>query len=96
MKINLSPQRRDDTLSVSKTGDILTINGEPFDFSALLDGGELPADAISSDFIAGPVRREDGEINITLILPHGANPPQHVAFPEPVIVTEDGPIGVPQ
>ena len=42
MKIFLSPQRRDDTLSVVRRGDLLIVNDEPFDFSAVEEGDILP------------------------------------------------------
>ena len=95
MHISFSPMRRDDTLEVSKTGDVLTINGETLDLSALPDGATLPADAVSCEWITGPIERIDGEIHLTLILPHGPNPSPEVAFPEPITVTVDGPITLP-
>ena len=95
MIIKLSPVRMDETLTISRAGDILTINGEPFDFSQLLEGATLPKSAISSEHFVGPVERINGELHLTLRLPHGANPPQHVAFPEPIHVTEDGPVALP-
>lgn len=94
MRISFSPQRRDDTLTVSKAGDVLTINGEPFDLSCVPDGATLPVEAIDSDWIVGPVERIDGVLHITLLLPHGPDPSQAVASPEPMTVTEDGPIDV--
>ena len=96
MKIKLNPQRRDDSLTVIKTGDTLTINGEAFDFSAVPDGATLPADAISSEFFSGPVERIGGELLITLIMPHGPNPQEHVAFPEDIIDPTDGEIILPK
>ena len=95
MRISFSPMRRDDTLEVSKTADVLTINGETLDLSALPDGATLPAGAVSCEWITGPIERIDGEIHLTLILPHGANPSPSVAFPEPITVTADGPITLP-
>ncbi|MBG5824828.1 hypothetical protein GHW10_30620 [Pseudomonas aeruginosa] len=95
MHIILSPVRLDDTLIVSKSGDTLTLNGEAFDFAQLPEGGTLPAEAIASEWIVGPVSRIDGELHLTLRLPHGANPSQAVAFPEPIYVTADGPIALP-
>lgn len=95
MRISFSPQRRGDPLTVSKQGDILTINGEAFDLSSLPNGATIPAGAIPSDWIVGPVERIDGAIRLMLILPHGPNPSQAVAFPQPIIVTEDGPIAIP-
>lgn len=95
MIINLSPQRRDDTLSFSKMGDVITINGEQYDFSSLPEGATLPAGTIPCEFIIGDVERVDGEIVLTLLMPHGPNPPQHVAFPEPILDPPDGEIILP-
>jgi len=95
MEIKLSPQRRDDTLSVSKVGDVLTINGDAFDFSALPDGETVQPGVVPCEWIVGPVSRTGGELNITLILPHGPNPPASVAFPEPIINPADGVISLP-
>lgn len=96
MRIELSPQRRDDTLEVSKAGDVLTINGEVFDFSGLPDGGTIPAGEVPCDFIAGPVERIDGDLHLTLVLPHGPNPPESIAFPAPIIDPPNGAIALPQ
>lgn len=96
MQISFSPQRRDDQLIASKVGDILTINGESFDFSGLPDGATIPDGTVPCPWVIGPVERISGEIHLTLILPHGRNPSQAVAFPEPISVTEDGPISLPE
>lgn len=95
MHIHLSPVRMDETLTASRTGDVLILNGEPFDFTQLPEGGTLPAEAIASDRITGPVSRINGELHLTLRLPHGPNPSRAVAFPEPLTVLEDGPIPLP-
>ncbi|GGB00792.1 hypothetical protein GCM10011491_31230 [Brucella endophytica] len=95
MRISLSPQYRADTLTVVRSGDVLTISGEPYDFSSLPDGATIPAGTIPCKFIVGPVERIDGEINLTLLLPHGASPSQAVAYPEPITVTADGPVAIP-
>lgn len=95
MRIKLSPVRRDETIAVSLTGDVLTINGQPFDFTQLPEGATLPAEAIDSEHFAGPVERIDGELHLTLRLPHGPNPSQAVAFPQPITVTADGPVELP-
>lgn len=96
MRISFSPQRRDDTLSLECTsGDRLRINGDLFNFNTLEDGDLIPAGAIPCEWIVGPVEKVDGEVRLTLILPHGPNPSQVVAFPEPITVTQDGLIGVP-
>jgi len=95
MKLIFSPQRRDDALTLSKAGDVLTINGVAFDFSAVPDGATLPADAIDCPWIAGDVKRIDGDLQIPIILPHGANPAKDVAFPDPLTITSDGAVALP-
>lgn len=95
MIITLSPQRREDTLTLVKTGDVLTINGDDFDFTDLPDGETILSGVVPSDFIVGPVKRVDGELHITIVLPHGPTPPIYVAFPDPIIDPEDGAIPLP-
>lgn len=95
MYITMSPIRRDETLATSLVGDVLTLNGVEFDFGPLPEGATLPAEAIDSEWIVGPVTRVNGELHLTLRLPHGPSPSQAVAFPKPIHVTEDGPIPLP-
>ncbi|UFX07260.1 hypothetical protein [Sinorhizobium meliloti] len=95
MRINLSPQRRDDAIEVSKAGDILTINGAPFDFSSLPEGATIPAGDVPCEWLLGPVERIAGKLHLTLILPHGPSPSQTVAFPPPLIDPPDGVIALP-
>ncbi|EJN04222.1 hypothetical protein [Phyllobacterium sp. YR531] len=95
MKITFSPIVMDATLTLSKSGDILTINGEQFDFTDLPDGGTIPSGIIPCDFICGEVSRINGKINLTLALPHGLNPSQHVAYPRCIRDAADGDIAVP-
>lgn len=94
MRISFSPQRRDDTLTLERTApDRLRINGELFNFGPLPDGATIPE--VPCDWIVGPAERINGEVHLTLILPHGPNPSEEVAFPEPIHVTQDGPVAVP-
>ncbi|RVG97589.1 hypothetical protein [Sinorhizobium meliloti] len=95
MQISLSPQRRDDALTVAVAGDVLTVNGASFDFSALPDGASIPAGEIPCEWMVGPVERVAGVLRLTLILPHGANPSQAVAFPASIIDPPDGPLALP-
>lgn len=95
MRISFSPQRRDDTLVVSRHGDILTINSDAFDFSTLPDGATIAAENSPSPWITGPIERIDDTLHLTLLLPHGPNPSEAVAFPEPIIDPDDGPIDLP-
>lgn len=95
MKIKLTPQRRDDTLSVIVSGDILVLNGEVLDFGPLPEGGTLPSDAVGCEWLLGDVHRTDGQIELTMILPHAADASEAARFPEPLNITENGPVELP-
>jgi hypothetical protein len=97
MHISFSPIRSDDlVLSLEKAaGDRLRINGQLFNFNPLEEGDTIPAGSVPCDMILGDVVRLDGEVRLTLLLPHGPNPSQAVAFPAPISTTQDGPIAVP-
>lgn len=95
MLIKLSPARSDLNIEVSKSGDVLTINGDTLDLSAIPDGATVEDAGTLHAFLAGMIERIDGEIHLTLVLPHRANPPGAVAFPQPITVTADGPISLP-
>ena len=96
MKIKLSPQRRDNTLTITKQGDVLTINGTEYDFSQLPDGGILPSNAVDCEYVIGSVDRVNGELELTLLLPHGANASEAARFPEPIINPADGELELPK
>lgn len=97
MRVSFSPMRRDDTLTLERTSaNRLRINGELFNFNTLNNGDMLAAGVVPCEWIVGPVKMIDGELHLTLILPHGPNPSPEVAFPEPIFVTDDGPIAVPK
>lgn len=95
MRINFSPVRSDLDLTAAKSGDVLTVNGVAFDFSQLPDGATLPAEAVGSPLFCGPVERVEGELHVTLLLPHGPRPSSAQAFPQPVTMTADGPVPLP-
>ena len=96
MQIKFNPQRRDDSLNVVKQGDTLIVNDTEYDFSTVPEGATLPADAIDSDLFSGDVERINGELVLTLTLPHGPNPSKAVAFPEQITVVADGKVELPQ
>jgi hypothetical protein len=95
MHITFAPVRRDDILTLERRGDALIVNGEVFDFAALAEGGELPLDAIDSDWFAGPVLRRQGILHVTLVLPHGVVAPDATLFPVPVFQVSDGAVALP-
>lgn len=95
MQISFSPQRRDGALTLSKAGDVLTINGDVVDLSAIPDGADLPADAIDNEWIVGTVGRIDGDLHVTLLLPLGADASQSARFPTDLVEPQDGLIALP-
>lgn len=96
MNITFSPCRSDAELAMSVAGDVLTINGEDFDFSGVPNGATLPREAISCDMIAGDVERDGtGVLTVKMILPLGPDAPEAARFPDPMIDVPDGPVTLP-
>jgi len=95
MQLSFLPVRMEARLTLARQGDALVINGETFDFSAVPEGASLPAEAVASDWIAGPVSRAAGVLQLVLLLPHGAKAPPETLFPVPVTVPTDGPVPLP-
>lgn len=92
MKISFSPVGVFKALVVERPSvSQLRVNGELFNFDPLGDGDIIPSGAIPCEWFIGPVENIDGEIQLSLRLPHGTNPDAHVAFPAPII---DPPLGV--
>ncbi|MCR6502609.1 hypothetical protein MUO32_26635 [Shinella sp. CPCC 101442] len=72
--IGQRPAGNNTTLNVTKIGDILTINGEAFDFSPLQEGETIPLGEIPCVWIVSPVERTGGNIHVTLVVPISADP----------------------
>ena len=96
MRLVLSPQRSDAAEPVmSVAGSVLTVDGEPFDFSGLDDAGDvLPEDAIDAPWFAG-ARNDAGTIEVTVVLPIGPRATEAQRFPEPVNVAS-GAVTLPE
>lgn len=95
MIISFTPMRRNSALTLHKIGDNLTINGEIFDLSGIPEGATLPREAVQCDLLASDIERINGALQLTLILPHGAQAPQETLFPVPIHQTQDGPVDLP-
>lgn len=95
MKLSFSPQVSGRLLAVVKLGDALKINGDLFDFAMLPEGASLPSSAVNCDFIVDDVRRVDGHVNITLLLPIAWDATHDACFPSPIINPPDGVIRLP-
>lgn len=83
-------------LSITKQGDTLIFNGESFDFSQLVDGATLPKNAIESEWIYDNVERVGGELVVPVLLPIKRNASEAARWPEPIVVTADGPVQLPE
>ena len=93
MQITFTPQRRDDALTASVSGETITLNGQAVDLSAAT--AEAPLQP-ATDWIAAPVTRDAGGVLlVTLLLPIGPTPSEAQCFPVPATVT-DGPVVLPQ
>lgn len=97
MNIFLDPIRpiSDHEIIVSKSGDILTVDYQRFDFSPLQDGDTLLRGAVSDQIFPGDVSRVNGEIELTLRMPIPINYSQEQAFPAPLLNVQDGPVALP-
>lgn len=95
MNITLTPQVRSDSLTLSKSGDTLTINGDAFDFSFIEEGDVLPQEAVECPLLASDVTRTDGALVLTLLLPIKNTSSDAAKFPEPILNAPDGDIEVP-
>lgn len=110
MNITFTPQLRDDiTLaSLSKAGDVLTINGTAYDFSVIPNGQVAYSDAFAGEMVVHASRDFSGDLSVVVLLPYPTPivakgkqeqeptpTPQAVLFPEWVNNAPDGEIGVP-
>lgn len=95
MRLIFHPQRSDTPLVLSRVGDVLTINGDDFDFSAVTEGATLPQAAVASTWIAGDIERTGGVLQVPVVLPHGARAPQTTRFAVPLTLTGDGAVTLP-
>ncbi|MEO1949301.1 hypothetical protein [Thioclava sp.] len=95
MRISFLPISSLRSLTISVVGDVLTINGDAFDFAPLQEGAALPAGAVGSEWIASEVTRDGGEVCLTLMLPYWGAASEAARFPVSIHVTENGPVPLP-
>ena len=94
MKIALVPMRMDGRLELAVKGETLVLNGAAVDLSAatakmpLVPETELP-------WILGEVVRVAGALQVTLLLPQGADAPEETRFPADLLIARDGPVTLP-
>lgn len=96
MKINLSPQRRDDPVpTVTVKGTVLTINGDELNLSQIPSGATLEDAQDVHPLLIGNIENHNGQYELTMILPHGPNPIQEQAFPQSINITT-GKVDLPE
>jgi hypothetical protein len=89
VKILLSPYEplpEETGLSLSVSGDVLTVNGEELDFGPLPEGAVLPSEAIGNDYVIG-AERQNGELGLTLRFPVRSDASEQARFPQPLTVS---------
>lgn len=96
MHITLIPQRRDDTLTVIKQGDTLTINGTAYDFAAIPEGATLPATATDCPYLLGNIERVSGVLRLSLLLPTSQDATPAANFPTPIVNPPNGKLELPK
>ena len=89
--IKLSPVRNNNTpLVASWEAPVLTVNGDLFDLSELNDGDEAQHKVLLA------VSRDGDDYSVTLVLPHGANAPYKMRFPDVINMLADGEVPIPK
>lgn len=97
MILTLIPQWGRGEAAYIVDGDVLTINGTPYDLSAIPEGGEgthTPAPGEDHIFI-GPITREGGIIHATLHCWVGEDAPYEQPDAPWVVDVANGPVTIP-
>ena len=100
MKLKLSPQRSDKTVTYKRDGDNFIINdGEPIDLSgdwAKLEPDNEDESLEPTGYLKSGVQDTDGNITLTVRTPHNANAPESERFPEPITLNDGESITFPR
>lgn len=89
-----APVRREGGLVLERQGNTLIANGEAYDLAELAAAGEDDAPPPGEGLVQA-VRLLETGLEAVVLLPHGADAPEAVRFPEPVTVEVDGPVALP-
>ena len=100
MKLKLSPQRSDKTVTYKRDGDNFIINdNEPIDLSGEWEKLEPDNEEDSLEptgYLLSGEQDTDGNITLTVRASHKANAPESERFPEPVILNDGESITFPR
>ena len=98
MHLKLSPQMGlpgQPEMTVHVAGDVITIDGTPYDLSAIPEGGEgWPK---GDSLFIGPITRQDGELNATVrvVLGDDAADDQPTDWAHWTVPVANGPVTIP-
>ncbi|MBW4985502.1 hypothetical protein KZZ07_23460 [Mameliella sp. CS4] len=91
LTIVFAPVRREGELVLERQGNSLIANGAAYDLAVL---AAEESDSPGEGWVQS-VRLTEAGLEATVLLPHGADAPEAVRFPQPVTVEVDGEIAVP-
>ncbi|WP_300440669.1 hypothetical protein [uncultured Mameliella sp.] len=91
LTIVFAPVRREGELVLERQGNSLIANGAAYDLAAL---AAEESDSPGEGWVQSVRLTEEG-LEVVVLLPHGADAPEAVRFPQPVTVEVDGEIAVP-
>lgn len=99
MKLTLSPMRGlpgQPETAISVSGETITVDGTPYDLSAVPEGGEATAQGDEHPFV-GPITRAGGEIvcTVRVVLGDDAAPDQPTDPAVWTVRATDGPVAIP-
>lgn len=82
---------------IARSGDVLTIDGEPFDFSSVPDGAVLPLGAVACDVFVGDIMRTDGVLRLPMVWPCVLPESGMIDLPAvtPFLIEGDGAVSLP-
>lgn len=94
-RFDFFPEASSSSIVYSVAGEVLTVNGEAYDFGPLDDGDILPAAAIEGAetwLRSTEVTRWEGALRLCVVLPFVDAPdlPDTVRNPDAVIIRDDG------
>ncbi|MDF8360132.1 hypothetical protein [Achromobacter anxifer] len=97
MIITLSPQICGLRVpNIERDGDALIIDGTRFDFGQLAEGAAQARDATASPYFAGEVRRQDGQVRVSILFPIDELASDEMRFPVPFVDPPGGLLELPR
>ena len=98
--LTLSPVRTSRPIAYAVEGDVLIVDGVPFDLTPLPEGASLPRAALGEggdppDWLLSPIERRGGALHLTILVGLGPDAGEAARHPVPVGMLRDGPVPLP-